>query len=225
LKVLHCAECGGAITAEVQKGHTYYRCSKKNRATTWCQQPYVREEVLDAEITALLKPYSLRSDWADEMLSRVKEDKKESAQSAAQVIAGKRGEIEKINLRLQTLLDSFLDGVIDRNDYTAEKSKLMSRKKSLEEQNTALSTGRATWLEPFQEWIITARNAGEIAVSGSLQEKRVLASKAFGSNLVLDCKKARGSCVKPWSLLVENSSSGGMVRDRGFEPLTPTVSM
>jgi site-specific DNA recombinase len=24
----HCATCGGAITAEVQKGHTYYRCTK-----------------------------------------------------------------------------------------------------------------------------------------------------------------------------------------------------
>ena len=83
----------------------------------------------------------------------------------------------------------------------------MSQKKSLEEQRNALLKGRADWLEPFQNWILTARNAGEIAVSGSLQEKRVLAQKVFGSNLVLDCKKARGYCVKPWSLLVENSSS------------------
>jgi hypothetical protein len=123
------------------------------------------------------------------------------------------------------ILDSFLDGVIERNEYTAEKAKLMSRKKTLEEQKDAFVAGRADWLEPFQNWIITARNAGEIAVRGSPQEKKVLAQKVFGSNLVLDCKKARGSCVKPWSLLVENSSSGGMVRDTGFEPVTPTVSM
>jgi hypothetical protein len=32
-------------------------------------------------------------------------------------------------------------------------------------------------------------------------------------------KKSRGSCVKPQSLLVENSSSGGMVRGAGFEPV------
>src|ERR1035441_10585360 len=63
--LLRCAECGGAITAEIQKGHTYYRCTKKSRATVWCLQPYVREEVLDAEISSLLKPYSLPSDWAD----------------------------------------------------------------------------------------------------------------------------------------------------------------
>jgi hypothetical protein len=136
----------------------------------------------------------------------------------------KRAEIEKINLRLQKLLDSFLDELIDRESYVAEKAKGMSQKKSLEEQISALLKGQVDWLEPFQSWIISARNAGEIAVSGSLQEKRVLAQQVFGSNLVLDCKKARGSCVKPWSALVENSSTGGMVRDTGFEPVTPTVS-
>ena len=96
----------------------------------------------------------------------------------------------------------------------------MSQKKSLEEQSTALLKGRADWLEPFQNWILTARNAGEIAVKGSPQEKKVLAQKVFGSNLVLDCKKARGSCVKPWSLLVELNLTGGVVRVAGVEPTT-----
>jgi hypothetical protein len=128
-------------------------------------------------------------------------------------------EIEKINLRLQKLLDSFLDGIIDRETYVAEKAKGMSQKKSLEEQSTALSTGRANWLEPFQNWIIAARNAGEIAVNGSPQEKKALAQKVFGSNLVLDCKKARGSCIKPWSLLSNQSQTGGVVPTTGLEPV------
>ena len=110
-----------------------------------------------------------------------------------------------------------MDELIDRETYVAEKAKGMSQKKSLEEQSSALLKGRADWLEPFQNWILTARNAGEIAISGSLQEKRARAQKVFGSNLVLDCKKARGSCVKPWSALVENSLSGGMVPPPGIE--------
>ena len=78
--------------------------------------------------------------------------------------------------------------------------------------------GRADWLEPFPNWILTARNAGEIAVKGSLQEKKVLAQIVFGSNLVLDCKKVRGSCVKPWSYLLDNSSSRMVERAMGIEP-------
>ncbi len=80
--------------------------------------------------------------------------------------------------------------------------------------------GRADWLEPFQKWILTAKNAGETAVSSSLREKWVLALEVFGSNLVLDAKKARGSCVKPWSALVEFNQTGGMVRAAGVEPTT-----
>jgi site-specific DNA recombinase len=218
LGLLHCSTCGGAITAEVQKGHIYYRCTKKSRSTVWCLQPYIREEDLDKEISDLLKPYSLRADWADEMLTRVKEEKQQGTQSARFLAEQKRAEIAKLNLRLQTLLDSFLDGIIDREEYVAEKSKGMSQKKSLEEQTNALLKGRADWLEPFQKWILTAKNAGEIAVSGSLQEKRVLAQEVFGSNLVLDCKKPRGSCVQPWSLLLVTSQTGGVVRIAGLEP-------
>ena len=219
LGLLHCADCGMGVTCEVQKGHTYYRCTKKNKLK-WCKQPYIREEELDRQISNLLKPYSLRADWADEMLTRVKEEKTRDSQSARLMAEQKRGGIEKINLRLQTLLDSFLDGVIDRETYVAEKAKGMSQKKSLEEQSSALLKGRADWLEPFQSWILTARNAGEIADKGSLQEKRVLAQKVFGSNLVLDSKIARGSCVKPWSALVELNQTGGLEPMSGIEPPT-----
>lgn len=130
----------------------------------------------------------------------------------------KRGAIEKINLLLQKLLDSFLDGVIERNDYTVEKVKLMSRKKSLQEQSSALLNNRSGWLEPFQSWILTSKNAGGIAISGSPQEKKALAQKVFSSNLVLDCKKARGCRLKPWSDLLESNQTGGMVRMAGLEP-------
>ena len=91
--LLRCAECGYGISAEIQKGHTYYRCSKKSKVHH-CLQPYVREEALDAEISALLKPFTLRGDWADQMLELVKEEKQQSAQSAAQVVAAKRTEID-----------------------------------------------------------------------------------------------------------------------------------
>ena len=96
------------------------------------------------------------------------------------------------------ILDSFLDGVIERNDYTAEKAKLMSRKKSLQEQRTALAQGQHAWIEPLRKWVLAARSAGKIADSGSPQEKKVLAHQVFGSNPGLDGKKARGRCTSTW---------------------------
>jgi hypothetical protein len=63
--------------------------------------------------------------------------------SATQLVAQKRAEIEKVNLRLQRLLDSFLDELIDRETFTGEKAKLMSPKKTLEEQKARLMAGRS----------------------------------------------------------------------------------
>ena len=219
LGLLHCSDCGGAITAELQKGHTYYRCTKKSRMFSWCEQPYIREEALDVEISAAIRPFALRADWADEMLLRVKEEQQQSALLAKQQAFKKQAEIDQINQRLQKLLDSFLDELIDRETFTVEKAKLMSQKKILEEQKSACQAGRADWLEPLQEWIKAAKTAAEIADSASLPDKRVLALKIFGSNLVLDRKKVRGSCVKPWSLLVETPQTGGVVPTTGLEPV------
>jgi hypothetical protein len=58
---------------------------------------------------------------------------------------------------------------------------------------------------------LTAKTTGKIALEGSLSEKRVLAQEVFGSNLILDSKKARGSSVNLWFHLTEKSPCGGMV--------------
>jgi hypothetical protein len=79
--------------------------------------------------------------------------------------------------------------------------------------------------EPSEENFVITPQGDAVAAKGQRQlgeldinEKKVLAQKVFGSNLVLDRKKAPGSAVKPWSLLVENSSSFGLVPVAGLEP-------
>ena len=80
----------------------------------------------------------------------------------------------------------------------------MSQRKALEEEISEISEGRTPWLEPFRKWVREAKNSDQIVHKGPLNEKKALAVKVFGSNLVLDGKKARGKAVKPWAILVEN---------------------
>src|SRR3989338_766454 len=59
LGLLKCASCGASITAEKQKGHNYYRCTKKKGL---CQEKhYLREEALTEQIKSFLKKVSLPS--------------------------------------------------------------------------------------------------------------------------------------------------------------------
>ena len=104
--------------------------------------------------------------------------------------------------------------------FASQKAELLARKKVLQEQIESFEDTHHGWLEPMREWIQTAQNMGKIAVSGSPHEKKALAAQVFGSNLFLDCKKARGSALKPWSLTPEKNVPGGMVGWQGLEPWT-----
>jgi site-specific DNA recombinase len=215
--LLRCGECGLAITAEVQKGHVYYRCTKKSK-TVKCKQPFVREEELDQQLSALLSQFTLRPDWAEGMLAMLENERRDIAGASRTFVAEKQAELANISVKSKRLLDAYLEQLIDRHTFALQKAELLAAKQDLQEQINSREDNHHGWLEPMKEWIQTAQNAGKIAVSGSPQEKKSLAAQVFGSNLFLDCKKARGSALKPWSLTLSPDFSGGMVPEAGLEP-------
>ena len=67
---MRCASCGCSITAEQQKGHHYYRCTKKKG---FCQEKhYLREEKLIEQIKDYLQKVSLSSQDTEKVLSELK---------------------------------------------------------------------------------------------------------------------------------------------------------
>lgn len=198
--LLRCGECNMMITAEIQKGHVYYRCTKKHK-TIRCNQPYIREEDLDQQLSSMIQKVSLRQDWAKELLKIAKRDDQETAQSCTAFVQKAREEIKEINLKLQRLLDGYLDQIIERETYLDKKSKLMSQKKTLEEQIIKFEQKQNDWLELFEEWINKAQNVPKIARDKNLFEKKVLAEEIFGSNLRLAARKASGKPQNQWAAL------------------------
>ena len=186
--LLSCAECGMGITAEKQKGHIYYRCTKKRGG---CSQPYVREEELNRQLSQLLQKFSLKPDWAAGMRKMLEKDKAEAAQSTTTFVREAREKIHAIQTKLQRLLDGYLEQDIEREVYLTEKAKLLSEKKSLEEQSFNLEQKRTGWLEPMSEWIKEAESLPKIAQESNLFEKKVACRTLFSSNLVLANREAR----------------------------------
>lgn len=159
LGLLRCGECGMMITAEQKTKHyrdatyVYYRCTKKSK-THKCNQPYTREEELDSQLSEMIKEVSLRQDWAREMLKKLEEEKAELAHSCGAFAQEKRDEIKEISLKLQRLLDSYLDQDVDRESCFVKKENLLSSKKTLEEQIARIQQTHNAWLEPMKQWII-----------------------------------------------------------------------
>ncbi len=209
-----------AITAEVQKGHTYYRCTKKSK-TQKCSQKCTREEDVERQLSSMLGEYALKPEWAAQMLEMAEKEGEDLSQSSRAFEQEKQLELLSIRESLNRLTSIYVSQDIDRETFLAQKEELLSKKKALQEVIERSEQGVSrTWLEPFKEWVATAQTLSEIAQSGSPQAKKRVAVQVFGSNLFLDSKKARGSCIKPWSLLVEKPLSGGVVPRLGLEPRT-----
>ena len=197
--LLSCATCNMMITGEykVKKqkngnvhNYTYYRCTKK-RKDMKCPEPCIRQEELDKQLSSLLQKFSLRPEWAAGLRKMLEKDKKEAAQSSTAFVQEARERIKTISLKLQRLLDGYLEQDIEQEIYRTEKAKLLSEKKSLEEQSANLEQKRTGWLEPLREWIKEAENLPKIAQESNLFRKKVVCRTLFGSNLVLANREAR----------------------------------
>ena len=206
--LISCAECGMMITAEKQKGHIYYRCSKKK---TKCSQPYIREEELDRQLSSLIQKVSLRQDWADKLLVMAEKDKAISAQTVSAFVEESQNKIRAINTKLQRLLDGYLEQDIEREIYREQKAKLLLAKKSLDEKMARIERKQNDWLEPFQNWIKVALTLVKIARDNNLLAKKVAAKEIFGSNLRLAAREARGNPVLPYFAAQRAAESIGQI--------------
>ena len=225
--IIRCGECGMGITGDYKTKfckttksyvtYHYYRCTKKNK-TISCFQPHISESDLDLELTSHIKKYSLSKDWAESMYKMVDDNLKNSAQSSFEAISIKRKDLEQIDIKLKLLLDSYLDQLIDRDDFQEKKFQLMSKKKTLEEQILSLKRNQNNWVEPMKKWIFEASEVDQIVSSKDKEQIKVLASKIFGSNLVLENKTVRGDGINAWSALGADPTGRSLVGVLGFEP-------
>ncbi|MDP3778653.1 MAG: recombinase family protein, partial [bacterium] len=197
--LISCASCGMMITAENktkrQKNgnvhhYVYYRCTKKSK-TIKCPEVSLRSEKLDEQLSSLIKKVSLPKDWAEELNRLALQDYKNSAPSLTACVKESETKLSVISQKLERLLNGYLDQVIDEQDYRLQKSKLLSEKKSLEEEMTALSHTQNDWLAPFQNWLKDAQSLDKIASDSDLFAKKVCAKEIFGSHLFLGEKILR----------------------------------
>ena len=95
----------------------------------------------------------------------------------------------KLAIKLQRLLDSYLDGDVERELYQDKRAEILGEKKRLQEQIEQATLGVLTWVEPMKQWIETAVSICKIAKSDDLRAKKLLLLEIFGSNLKMRQKE------------------------------------
>jgi DNA invertase Pin-like site-specific DNA recombinase len=125
-RLVHCARCGRSLTGERQKGHAYYRCHDPG-----CLGTSVREEVLDAHLSALFAQLA----FSEEELADLRQLAQEAEEDASTTVAQEHAQLERaIGLcqdRLTRLTDAFLDGAIDKETFDARNAQLIAERQDL----------------------------------------------------------------------------------------------
>ena len=197
--LLRCGACGMTITAEKKIKHqrngniheyVYYRCTCKSK-TMKCTEPAVTESQLLSQLAEILQDYALPKTWTDEFHTMLNEDEKKAEQSSGVFISQAQEQIKSLQSKLQRLLDSYLDQDIDQATYKTKQAKLMSEKKSLEEQIGKLTLAANAWIEPMRQWINQASDLNTIAKTSDPSAIKEALVKIEGLNLFLKSKKAQ----------------------------------
>ena len=214
LGLAKCKSCGGAITAELQKGHHYYRCSKKRGK---CPEPYIREELLASQIQAAIERVALPDKTFQKLIAVLAQETETSTQPVAALRAKTFQTISAIQAKLDRLLDAQLDGLVEKSEYLSKKEALLNQKVELAEKLAHFEQRATGWVEPARTFFIQAHSAEKIATGGDLEsQKKFLVS--LGSNFQLAAKSLRFDYEKPWDALAKNGKNRNWRRGGDSNP-------
>ena len=153
LGLARCAECGCAITAEVKHkcypstrgnvDYIYYRCTKKR---TDCSQNYLREELVELQLRAIVTRSALPDSWAKLWLERLDKEGMEEKRNNETSIFKFSSDIQEIDQKLDRLLEGYLDQIVDPQMYQQKKNELVELKIKCKEKIVSISKNGSEWL-------------------------------------------------------------------------------
>ena len=130
--LMRCGNCGCLITAEKQKGHNYYRCTKKKQK---CDEKYLREENLVEQMRDFIQKVSLPDDWAENMLLELDKEKEQAKKESEVFVQNLQQQKAEVGQKIEKLLDLYITGgALTLEEYQAKnqncstKSWILSRK-------------------------------------------------------------------------------------------------
>ncbi len=211
--LFRCSLCNRPLTAELQKGHVYYRCHTRD-----CPTRAFREEVLEKALLKSWAPVALTGKKREQLITQLTDVQQQDVENETDRRANLQAQVATIENRLTRLIDALLDGTLDKGSFEVRKRTLLEEEQSLKEslQTTlpAHERAKALVLELF-ELACTAQQSYQMASPGSKREMAIRLS----SNLSVAEKKVSVEPYFPLSFIANrslvHSSGDGWIRTIG----------
>ena len=208
LGLARCSECGAAITAEQhikfykttnrKVTYVYYRCTKKLGP---CSQTPITNFEMEEQLRKVVSDVVLPQSWADQWLKFLERDELVEKQSSGTTIQNLKTEIQDLDRKQNTLLDSYLDSVVDPETYKSKKNEMFETKLKLQEEIVKVEETGSSWLEPMREFVNCALQAQKIARAKNNCEELAFFAKRVGSNFFLSNRQLSAEHKKGFAAL------------------------
>ena len=193
---IKCKNCDSFITAESHKKYykttnreatyVYYRCVKKKGI---CTQPYVTKDDVESQLREIVASVALSEVWVKKMLELLRKDEIEEKGQIKIELARSTISLEAVEKKLDKLLESYLEEIVDTEGYQSKKDQLLQQKIVLKEKITEIKNNGSSWLEPMREFLNVAASAAKIARRKNNCDELSVIAKKVGSNFLLQNKR------------------------------------
>jgi hypothetical protein len=211
--LFECGECGCMITAQYAKAgkYIYYRCSKKRGR---CTQPYLNSISLEKQVKSKLEAISLPNHWAEIIRAEMESMMQKEAKEQHSFFQNIEHRIADLDSRIDKLINTYLEGLIDKQTFLKKKNELLERKIELQERLNDFGKKGLVWVEPVREWLEAAQQAGKLASSQDLCAIKYIIRK-IGSNRCLLDREVHWEMPSPFRMISEYRSRQGIGEKAG----------
>jgi site-specific DNA recombinase len=210
---LWCGDCGCKITAELQRGHTYYRCSHGKGREVCAQRVYTREERLQGQLESILASIELPEDIIQALVeeSRLLDEEEARGESSAREVL--RQAIAENREKTDRLLDGYLEKLIDKETYQRKAQELSLERIGLERRLAELGSVQADKTARAEALLRTAATARMSFAGATVQQQREVLSTVLLNARVCDQEIVDYQLKSPFNLM-QMDSNGALVTEK-----------
>jgi len=199
-RTVQCRNCRRFLTAEIQKGHTYYRCRTKN-----CLFRCLREDEISGAVLESLN----KIEFSESEYRLLRELSKNETYNVEKESASARKDVklqqDQIRDRHSRLAHAFIEGIFDRTTYLQKKNELVLEEHALREKLANLQTSEADVGARLDEFCELA-NSAHLSYKTALPTDQRDLVKIITANLMTDGKSVFVKMKNPFQLIADRHS-------------------
>ncbi len=198
-----CGTCGCSISAQWSRGsgglYAYYRCTKKRGK---CPESYLQTKDFTEQVKSKLKQLQLPEEWCSQVRAKLRKKHWQFEKERHVTMLALEKKIAAAELRIDKLIDTFLDEDIERSLYLKKEHNMLTRKLTLEQRLKKLKNSSGDYLRPLEDVIQTCKQAVDLIDSDDLEEIRGFLRRTT-TNRKLSKRKVSFDFLEPYDQIAK----------------------